>query len=48
MGDSRDQSFDSRFWGAVPLADVRGQARMIYWSFGNGRVRWNRIGRAIE
>src|SRR5215472_6424424 len=32
MGDNRDQSYDSRFWGPVPLTDVKGQAFIIYWS----------------
>ena len=33
MGDNRDQSYDSRFWGAVPTAFIRGRALLIYWSF---------------
>ncbi len=51
MGDNRDQSHDSRFWGYVPLASVRGKAFVIYWSWdwddGGSiwqRVRWGRIG----
>ena len=34
MGDNRDQSYDSRFWGTVPAHYVKGRAFMIYWSFG--------------
>lgn len=34
MGDNRDQSYDSRFWGPVPAHFVKGRAFMIYWSFG--------------
>ena len=34
LGDNRDFSYDSRFWGAVPRAYVKGRAFLIYWSFG--------------
>jgi signal peptidase I len=46
MGDNRDQSYDSRFWGSVDLKDVMGKAFLIYWSWDreNRTVRWNRIG----
>lgn len=33
MGDNRDNSNDSRFWGTVPRDNVKGRAFMIYWSF---------------
>ena len=33
MGDNRDNSHDSRFWGAVPADFVKGRAFMVYWSF---------------
>jgi signal peptidase I len=33
MGDNRDQSYDSRFWGAVPRTMIKGRAWMVYWSF---------------
>ncbi len=49
MGDNREQSYDSRFWGPVPLGDIKGQALIIYWSWdGPDRwVRWERIGRLV-
>ncbi|HWR83546.1 MAG TPA: signal peptidase I [Candidatus Deferrimicrobium sp.] len=33
MGDSRDDSRDSRFWGAVPSENVKGKAVFVYWSW---------------
>ncbi len=50
MGDNRDRSYDSRFWGYVPLSDVRGKAFLIYWSWdGTDRwVRWERLGSLIR
>ena len=33
MGDNRDDSADSRFWGFVPRDKVEGEAFMIYWSW---------------
>lgn len=46
MGDNRDNSHDSRFWGFVDSKSVIGRAFIIYWSW-NREVeeqRWNRIG----
>ncbi len=50
LGDNRDASNDSRFWGYVPSAHIRGKAITIYWSWDrhNARVRWDRIGKKIH
>jgi signal peptidase I len=49
LGDNRDDSLDSRFWGFVPLKDVLGKAFAIYWSWNSqeSTVRWNRLGHLI-
>jgi len=53
MGDNRDQSLDSRFWGYVREEKIRGKAFRIYWSWnGQGNwtewVRWDRFGKGIQ
>ena len=47
LGDNRDSSLDSRFWGTVGEEDVVGEAFLICWSRGKHwwEVRWRRIGR---
>jgi len=48
LGDNRDESYDSRFYGFVPTANIIGQPRIIYFSYGrDAGVRWNRIGREV-
>jgi signal peptidase I len=53
MGDNRDNSFDSRYWGFVPRAVIRGRPIFIYYSFDHDSwralpfltaIRWGRIG----
>lgn len=53
MGDNRDQSLDSRFWGFVKMDKIKGRAFLVYWSWnGQGNwtnwVRWDRIGKFIQ
>lgn len=50
MGDNRDNSHDSRYWGMVDQGDLRGKAFILYWSWDQEElgVRWNRLGQRIE
>ncbi|MBI9078060.1 MAG: signal peptidase I [Desulfatibacillum sp.] len=47
LGDNREASLDSRRFGPVPLADVMGKIRMVYFSKGEKGVRWERIGKTV-
>jgi signal peptidase I len=50
MGDNRDRSYDSRFWGFVADDEIKGLAFIKYWSWDSDtfRPRWSRIGRLID
>ncbi|OLN25435.1 Signal peptidase I [Desulfovibrio sp. DV] len=49
MGDNRDESYDSRFWGFVDKEKIRGKAWVIYWSWdGPSDIRFSRIGRMVR
>ncbi len=51
MGDNRDFSYDSRFWGPLPVKDLKGRPLIIYFSWDSGgppwkiweRIRWKRL-----
>jgi signal peptidase I len=50
MGDNRDHSHDSRFWGTVPVDDILGKAFILYWSWDSEafRPRLSRLGNPIH
>ncbi|MEX0602395.1 MAG: signal peptidase I [Bacteroidota bacterium] len=59
LGDNRENSLDSRYWGFVPAENIVGEALIVYWSWDSdipltsiagkvGSIRWNRLGTLIR
>jgi signal peptidase I len=57
LGDNRDESLDSRYWGFISRPQIKGRAVGLYFSYDNrsnggmpvfGRVRWDRIGERLK
>ncbi|TAK73037.1 MAG: signal peptidase I [Gammaproteobacteria bacterium] len=50
MGDNRDESADSRYWGFVPDKNIVGKAVLVWmsWDSANTGVRWNRLGTMVH
>jgi signal peptidase I len=56
MGDNRDHSYDSRFWGPITRDAIEGRAMFIYWSCADELsalscfydVRWSRISKVVR
>lgn len=50
LGDNRDNSYDSRYWGFIPYENILYSPKYIYWSkeLNSNSIRMNRIGKLIE
>jgi signal peptidase I len=49
LGDNRNNSHDSRYWGGVPLENIKGEALVVWWSAGGpDGIRWARMGHMVE
>ncbi|NBO70482.1 MAG: signal peptidase I [Bacteroidetes bacterium] len=59
LGDNRNNSEDSRYWGFIPVENIIGTPMIVYWSWDTGRpitdlfkkissIRWSRIGTIIQ
>jgi signal peptidase I len=51
LGDNRNNSHDSRYWGPVPLENIKGEALVVWWSgwfdYPDG-IRWGRVGHMVD
>lgn len=45
LGDNRDNSYDSRYWGFVPFDYIKGRGLLTYWSYDakSGRINWDKF-----
>ena len=50
LGDNRENSMDSRYWGLLPIEKIEGKVSSIYWSWDKDveSVRWKRIGKRVH
>ncbi len=50
LGDNRENSMDSRYFGFIEVSKVMGKVKMLYWSYDKkeSQVRWNRIGKLVS
>ena len=44
LGDNRANSNDSRYWGSVPVANIKGRMIGIWYSDGKSGADWSRVG----
>jgi len=47
LGDNRSSSNDSRVFGQVPMADVVGRVRQVWFSMNKEGIQWERIGHSL-